>query len=146
MEKEASQAPKEIMSNTSLSEFIQASAKLMLADRPDIWSDLDEALEDINIAFAEASSLDEDDDEEYSVHLSGYILTRIVLDEGVFEYTLSKKLVSFVVYTDEVESGTFDWTKKSKFVNVELGLPEILEEPLDIEPDISDDINYKDED
>jgi len=134
------------MSNTSLSEFIQASAKLMLADRPDIWSDLDEALEDINIAFAEASSLDEDDDEEYSVHLSGYILTRIVLDEGVFEYTLSKKLVSFVVYTDEVESGTFDWTKKSKFVNVELGLPEILEEPLDIEPDISDDINYKDED
>ncbi len=134
------------MSNTSLSEFIQASAKLMLADRPDIWSDLDEALEDINIAFAEASSLDEDDDEEYSVHLSGYILTRIVLDEGVFEYTLSKKLVSFVVYTDEVESGTFDWTKKSKFVDVELGLPEILEEPLDIEPDISDDINYKDED
>lgn len=134
------------MSNTSLSDFIQASAKLMLADRPHVWESHDEAVKDITIAFSEAQGLDPDDDEEYSVHLSGFVLTRIVLDEGVYEYTLSKKLVSLAIYTDEEESGTFDWTQNSKLAGgIELGLPQIEDEDLDIEPNIVDDIYYEDE-
>lgn len=133
------------MSNTSLIEFIQASAKLMRADRPLLWESHDEAVKDITIAFSEVSSLDEDDEEDYSVHLSGFILTRVVLDEGVFEYTLSKKLVSLAIYTDEEDSGTFDWTKNSNLAGgIELGLPDI-EDGLDIEPNIIDDINYEDD-
>jgi hypothetical protein len=134
------------MSNTSLSEFIQASAKLMLADRPQLWDTHDEAVRDITIAFSELSSLDEDDEEDYSLHLSGFILTRVVLDEGVFEYTLSKKLVGLAIYMDEEDSGVFDWTKNSNLAGgIELDLPEI-DDGLDIEPDIMDDINYTDED
>ena len=136
------------MSNTSLSDFIQASAKLMLADRPHIWESHDEAVKDITMAFSDASSLDEDDEEEYSVHFSGFILTRTVLDEGVFEYTLSKKMVSLAIYTDDEESGTFDWTRKSKLASgIELGLPEDeYDEELDIEPNIVDDIYYDEDD
>ena len=52
------------MSNTSLSEFIQASAKLMLADRPQLWESYEEAVKDITMAFSDVSSLDEDDEEE----------------------------------------------------------------------------------
>lgn len=134
------------MSNTSLSDFIQAAAKLMRADRPLLWEDHDEAVKDITMAFSDASSLDEDDEEEYSVHLSGFMLTRIVLDEGVYEYVLSKKLVSLAIYTDEEESGVFDWTKGGNFTGgIELNLPEV-EDDLDIEPDISDDIYYEDDD
>jgi len=133
------------MSNTSLSEFIQASAKLMRADRPQLWEDDEEAVRDITVAFSEVSALDEYDEEDYSVHLSGFMLTRIVLDEGVYEYTLSKKLVSFAVYTDDQESGTFDWTKNSNLAGgIDLGLPDI-EDDLDIEPDISDDIYYEED-
>lgn len=136
------------MSNTSLSDFIQASAKLMLADRPHIWESHDEAVKDITMAFSDASSLDEDDEEEYSVHFSGFMLTRTVLDEGVFEYTLSKKMVSLAIYTDDEESGTFDWTRKSKLAGgIELGLPEDeYDEELDIEPNIVDDIYYDEDD
>lgn len=134
------------MSNTSLSDFIQAAAKLMRADRPLLWEDHDEAVKDITEAFSDASSLDEDDEEEYSVHLSGFMLTRIVLDEGTFEYILSKKLVSLAIYTEEEESGVFDWTKDSNLAGgIELNLPDI-EEDLDIEPDISDDIYYNEDD
>lgn len=133
------------MSNTSLSDFIQASAKLMLADRPQLWDSHDEAVKDITMAFSDVSSLDEDDEEEYSVHFSGFVLTRVVLDEGVFEYTLSKKLVGLAIFMDEEESHVHDWTTESNLTGgIELGLPE-LEMDLDIEPDIMDDINYEDD-
>jgi hypothetical protein len=135
------------MSNTSLSDFIQASAKLMRADRPQLWESHDEAVRDITIAFSDVSSLDETDEEDYSVHLSGFILTRVVLDEGVFEYTLSKKLVSLAIYTDDEESGTFDWTRNSNLAGgIELNLPEDEYDDLDIEPDIADDIYYDEDD
>jgi len=135
------------MSNTSLSDFIQASAKLMRADRPQLWESDDEAVRDITIAFSDVSSLDETDEEDYSVHLSGFVLTRVVLDEGVFEYTLSKKLVSLAIYTDDEESGTFDWTRNSNLAGgIELNLPEDEYDDLDIEPDIADDIYYDEDD
>lgn len=134
------------MSNTSLTEFIQASAKLMRADRPHLWDSHDEAVTDITMAFSEASGVDEDNNLDYSVHLSGFILTRIILDDGAYEYTLSKKLVALAIFTDEEESHVFDWTKDSNLAGgIELNLPE-LEEDLDIEPDILNDINYNEDD
>jgi hypothetical protein len=138
------------MSNTSLSDFINAAAKVMRADRPHLWESHDEAVRDITIAFSDVSGLDPDDEEEYSVHLSGFMLTRTVLDEGVFEYTLSKKLVSLAIYTDDEESATFDWTRKSELNladGVDLGLPEDeFDDDLDIEPNIVDDIYYDEDD
>lgn len=139
-------ATENFMSNTSLSDFIQASAKLMLADRPHLWDSHDEAVKDITMAFSDVSSVDEDDEEEYSVHFSGFVLTRTVMDEGFFEYTLSKKLVALAVDVDGEESHVHDWTTESNLTGgIELNLPE-LEEELDIEPDISKDIYYEDED
>jgi hypothetical protein len=135
-----------LMSNTSLSDFIQASATLMLADRPHLWDTLDDAVEDITMAFSDVSSLDEDDYEDYSVHLSGFVLTRVVLDEGFFEYTLSKKLVAFAVAVDEEDAHVHDWTLDSNLTGgIKLNLPE-LPEDLDIEPDISEDMLYEDDD
>jgi hypothetical protein len=133
-----------LMGNSSLSEFINASAKLMLADRPHLWTDLDDAISDVTEAFSEVSSIDPDDWDEYSVHLSGFIMTRTVLDEGVFEYTLAKKLVSLGIYTGDEESGVHDWTKGSELVkDLQLNLTEV-DQDLDIEPDINDDIYYED--
>lgn len=98
------------------------------------------------MAFSDVSSVDEDDEEEYSVHFSGFVLTRTVMDEGFFEYTLSKKLVALAVDVDGEESHVHDWTTESNLTGgIELNLPE-LEEELDIEPDISKDIYYEDED
>ncbi len=133
------------MSNTSLSEFINAAATLMLADRPHLWEDHADAVQDITMAFADASGLDDDDFGEYSVHFSGFTLTRILLDEGFFEYTLSKKLVSLAVDIEDEESHVHDWTPDSKLTaGVELNLPN-LEIDLDIEPDITDDLNYNED-
>lgn len=134
------------MSNTSLSDFIGAAAKLMRADRPHLWESHEEAVRDITIAFSEVSDLDEDDWDEYSVHLSGFVLTRIMLDDGVFEYTLSKKLVSLGIFVDDEESHVHDWTTGSNLAGgIQLNLPE-LDEELDIESDISKDILYEDDD
>lgn len=133
------------MSNESLSQFINASAKLMLADRPQLWEDHADAVRDITMAFADASGLDEDDYSEYSVHFSGFTLTRILMDEGFYEYTLSKKLVGLAVDVEGEESHVHDWTTDSQLTaGVELNLPE-LEDDLDIEPDINDDLNYEED-
>lgn len=133
------------MSNQSLSQFINASAMLMLADRPDLWEDHDDAVLDITMAFEEVLGLDESDFGEYSVHFSGYVLTRVVMDEGTYEYTLSKKLVGLAIFTEDEESHVYDWTKDSQLTDgIELNLPE-LEDDLDIEPDINDDLNYEED-
>jgi len=135
------------MSDTSLSDFIQASAKLMLADRPQLWESHDEAVKDITMAFADVSSVDADDEEDYSIHFSGFVLTRSLLDNGMLEYTLTKKMVSLGIFADEEESDSHvhDWTVDSNLAGgIELGLPE-LEDDLDIEPDIINDIYYDDD-
>lgn len=133
------------MSNESLSQFINACATLMLADRPQLWEDHDDAVRDITMAFADASGLDEDDYSEYSVHFSGFTLTRILMDEGFYEYTLSKKLVGLAVDVEGEESHVHDWTTDSQLTaGIELNLPE-LEDDLDIEPDINDDLNYEED-
>lgn len=130
------------MSNTSLSDFTNAAAKWMRADRPDLWSSHEEALLDITTAFSELSGYDDED--EAVVHFSGFTLTRIPMD-GMVEYVLSRKLISFAVYTEDEESDTFDWTHLGKLVGtVELNLPEY--EELDIEPNIADDYFYEDPD
>lgn len=134
------------MSNSSLSDFINAAAKLMLADRPELWSDHADAVTDITMAFSDVSSLDEDDWGEYSVHFSGFVLTRVVIDDGAYEYTLSKKLVTLGIFTEEEASHVDDWTKNSNLAGgIELNLPE-LDDDLDIEPNIEDDLNYEEDD
>jgi hypothetical protein len=130
----------QLLSNTSLADFIYAAAIVLHADRPDIWENMDDAIEGITGAFTEATSLDED--EQCMIHFYGYTLTKSFRD-SILDYTLSKKLVSFAADEDG-ESDTFDWTVHSVlYSGVDTELPP--NEELDIEPNIIDDLNYEDE-
>lgn len=130
------------MSNSSLSDFINASAIVMRADRPDVWETFEDAVECITTAFADATDMDEDEEAVY--HIIGYTLIKSVGLYGLIDYTLSKKLVSFAV-DENGDSDTLDWTVHSKlYSDVDTKLPP--PEDLDIEPDIMNDILYEDDD
>lgn len=103
-------------------DFIRESAIYIANDRPDVY-DVETAVEELSTAMdilrAEASKPVE------SLFFTSYILTR-VWDDGVEEFTLSRRMSSVVIVEEEETVTAFAYSD-------DVDLPHILEIGLDEE-------------
>lgn len=103
--------------------FLRESAKIMAADRPDIW---DEA-EAFSALVAWHADLSDDALGDGEISSGGFSLSKRTYpqeDGGMIEYELNRKLITFDIFPEEEETSTFNWTTHGKLVDIGLDIPD----------------------
>ena len=96
-------------------DWLRASAEWMVKDRPENYASASHALSALNDMV---ETIRINPDERAGIEIGGLILLRSH-DDGVEEWTLSKKISSFVVFEEEGEADAYGWTKEVDLPNIE---------------------------
>ena len=115
---------------TDLQRFIQAGAKLMHADRPDLWKSEEDALATLVKWFSDINGevLKIDGKPVDCIGSGGFELRKYTSPgeeyEGEYtEYALIRQLVDLSLEANGEDSSCFDWTTHGQVFNVgELGI------------------------
>lgn len=106
-------------------DFIRETAIYMANDRPDVY-DVETAVDELSVAMDILR--DEAESPVESLFFTSYILTR-VWDDGVEEFTLSRRLSSVVIVEEEESVTAFAYSD-------DVDLPHILDMELDDEDEV----------
>lgn len=106
-------------------DFIRETAIYIANDRPDVY-DVEGAVEELSTAMDILR--DEAEQPVESLFFTSYILTR-VWDDGVEEFTLSRRMSSVVIVEEEEDVRAFAYSD-------DVDLPHILDIGLDLDDDV----------
>jgi hypothetical protein len=95
-------------------DWLRATAEWMRKDRPDLFETNADALNALN-DMVESVRISTGARE--GVETGGYVLLRSE-DDGVEDWTLSKKISSFVLFPEDDEAEAFGWVKEVDLPNV----------------------------
>lgn len=116
---------------TDLQKFMAAGAKLMHADRPDLWKSEEDALTVLArwLSDLNGEAIKVDDQLANSIGSGGFELIKYTDPGGEYEpgdyvqYSLIRQLVDVTFEANQEDSGLFDWTSYGEIFNVgDLGI------------------------